>query len=200
MNRVRTNQRRGMTLFELSVVVIIAVVLASLAVLSTQSLLVRTKVSRVQQDQRAIARAIQNYIMDYSALPAPSQGLDSLTQPTAYLGAVPRDPFQREGTYLYLNPGSREFASIIISPGPDGKFDVPPELLRFASIHTIDSRRPGLPIAMKAYPGAGNEHMEEQQPATMTEAEAAILSTYLRLGQYDPAKGTDGDIITIVRY
>jgi len=189
-----------MTLFELSVVVIIAVVLASVAVISTQSLLVRTKVSRVQQDQRTIARAIQNYIMDYSALPAPSQGLESLTQPTVYLGAVPRDPFQREGTYLYLNPGSREFASIIISPGPDGRFDVPPELLRFASVHSIDSRRPGLPAAMKAYPGGETGTDENSIPPTMTEAEAAILSTYLRLGQYDPAKGTDGDIITIVRY
>lgn len=189
-----------MTLFELSVVVIIAVVLASLAVLSTQSLLVRTKVSRVQQDQRTIARAIQNYIMDYSALPAPSQGLESLTQPTVYLGSVPRDPFQREGTYLYLNPGSREFASIIISPGPDGKFDVPPELLRFASVQSIDSARPGLPSAMKAFPGGETTSDEEVPPPTMTEAESAILSTYMRLGQYDPAKGTDGDIITIVRY
>jgi hypothetical protein len=45
---------------------------------------------------------------------------------------------------------------------------------------------------------AGAEDLKNA-PVKMTEAQLAILSTYIKLGQYDPEKGDDGDIITVLR-
>lgn len=198
-------RNRGMTLFELAVVATIAVILVGLGLYSTQSLINRTKVSRVQEEQRAISRALQNYMLDYTTLPPSKTGLRSLTRPTAYLGSVPRDPFQGEqGGYLYLMPDSHEVAALIISPGPDGDFDLPEELWRFAA--TKDIKSDLIPVKksrMAEFSGlAGFNAPGEQQKATggLTETEAAILSTYLRLGRYDPSKGEDGDIITVIRF
>lgn len=192
-----------MTLFELAVVLVISFILIGLALFSVQGLLARTKVSRVREDHRAVSRALQNYLLDYSSLPPAKNGLATLTRPTAYLGAVPRDPFQaRNGGYLYLAPDSHEIAAVIISPGPDGDFDLPEELWRFASTKDIDKNL--LPVRqskMNSFASPGAELAFPQfRSSGITEAEAAILSTYLRLGRYDSLKGEDGDIVTVIRY
>jgi len=200
-----------MTLFELSVVVVIAAILGGIAFLSSRTLVSRTKASRVLQEQRAVSRALQNYMMDYSALPPASTGLVALTQPTVYLPSVPSDPFQPAATpYLYLATESRDVAALIVSPGPDGRFDLPPELWRFASVPEAE------PVAVNLKPGPADAiirfarirresrsakgALASEEPVPMTEAEAAILATYLRLGRYDAATGGAGDIVTVIRY
>lgn len=194
------DHRKGLTLFELAVVCAIAAILVALGVLSIRSVVSRTKVSRVLEDQRAIARAIQNYTLDHGALPSASQGLHTLTKPTAYLGSVPVDPFQpKNAGYLYLVPPSGEIAALVISPGPDGDFDLPGELYRFADDRQVRAARPlaaSLPDVRLDLPEPSNTN----SPGRISETDAAILSTYLRLGRYDAAKGDDGDIITIIRY
>lgn len=199
----RTGKRsKGMTLFELAVVVLISVVLIGLALLSTRSLVTRTKVSRVKEEHRALSRALQNYIMDYSFMPAPDQGLGVLTRPTAYFGKLPSDPFQQgQGTYLYLGPQSNEVAAVLISPGPDGDFDLPPELWRFAARKGVNSDLiPWKPSRLNEMTGMAWNAKAAPPTYAMDKSDEAILSTYFRLGQYDPEKGEDGDIITMIRY
>jgi type II secretory pathway pseudopilin PulG len=196
--RLQSKSRHGITLFELGVVVTIALVLLALAFLSLRTLLVRTKVSRVREDQRVLSRAIENYVMDYSSLPSKEQGLVPLTRPTAYLGALPRDPFQGESgaSYVYLSPNSSQIASVLISPGPDGDLDIPAELWPFISVRNIDSRL--LPDVPSSFLRAGNASAAGDKP--MTDAQLAVLTTYINLAQFSPEKGNDGDIITVVRY
>ncbi len=207
LKRHNGHGRRGLSLFELAVVVAIGVVVFAVMLYSSRGLITQTKVSRVQEEHRAITRALQNYALDYSALPGAKQGLASLSRPTAYLGSVPEDPFQDHGTYLYLSPPSGELVSLVISPGPDGDFDLPQELWRFTNVGSVDRERVPVTVLrseleeLTVSAAAMAEHDPEdtlRQP--MSEAEAAILSTYLQLGSYDPAKGEDGDIITVVRF
>lgn len=209
---------RAMTLFELAVVMTIAIVLVGLAVFSTGSLVMRTKVSKVQEEHRVVARALQNYQLDYADFPGVRQGLASLVRPTAYLASLPDDPFQDNGgTYLYLQPQLHDTGAFLISPGPDGDFDLPPELWAFtnhqdiaadlipapvmASLSMKEDGRLG-PLAGGYLPGvpqAGEGNQSSSPPVLMNATERAILSTYLRLGAYHPDKGNDGDIITSLR-
>lgn len=194
-----------MTLFELMVVVLITLILAGLAFLSTSSLLTKTKTSRVFEDQRIVCRAIENYIMDYNAEPPTKTGLTALTHPAAYLGNVPRDPFQKnQGGYLYLAPANNKIACLIISPGPDGDFDLPDPLWRFASLKDVSldlvpfHHRKTSARAMSNSPQSNTFFPSFKNKITPTEE--GILSTYIELGGYHPEKGEDGDIITVVRY
>ena len=109
------------------IVITEAAVLAALAIFSTSSLILRTKFSRVQEDHRVLTRALENYMMDYSELPASREGLESLERPTAYVGAVPGDPFHRgdRTDYLYLRPDLPGIAFVLVSTGPDGDYDIP---------------------------------------------------------------------------
>ncbi len=194
--------RKGFTLFELSVVVLIGIIIVTFLILSAQSLLIRTKVSRVKEEHRMLTRALQNYLMDYSALPNSTQGLRTLERPTAYMGTLPRDPFQggRVGTYLYLQPNSSEIASVIISPGPDGQFHLPAELWKFASVHEIN---PDLvPIRAQTRSMAAGDDANEDTSIVlpmMSESELATLRAYLQLGVYDMETGK-GDIISVITY
>lgn len=191
---------RGLTLFELGVVVLIAVILLIVSVYSLRGFVVRTKWSRVKEDQRVLSRALQNYIMDYSSLPALDQGLRPLVQPTAYLGALPRDPFQKGSySYIYVTPNSSQIASVIISPGPDGDLDLPDELWPFVSMVGVSPDLvPPQQASLSAVLGIALPPRETH--AAMTEAQAAILNTYVNLAQYSPDKGNDGDIVTVIRY
>lgn len=185
-----------MTLYELGAVAAISIVLIVLAVISTQNLVVRTKVSRVREDQRIVARALQNYSMDHAVLPPPAAGLRSLVQPTAYLGSLPRDPFQGDtGTYLYLSTGTTSMASVIVSPGPDGDFDIPPGLWPFASLVNVDKKL--LPPQYQSFGMAGMMPFNAQlSSSAQPERDSALLEAYIDLKQYNAARGLDGDIIT----
>ncbi len=208
--QAKQQRAKGLTLFELTVVIAIAAILFILAVYSIQSLISNTKVSRVKEEHRSITRALQNYIMDYSSVPSSKQGFLPLTQPTAYLGDVPKDPFQENsGTYLYLVPDETSLAAVVISPGPDGDFDLPPELWEYTSTQAVSRKL--VPQAVRAR--QMNQMLSQQTPdglpsngysprggKRMSETEEAILSTYLKLGQYDQEKGPNGDIITLIGY
>lgn len=249
-----TKARRGLTLFELMVVVTIAVILFVAAIYSSGSILTRTKVSRVKEDHRVVMRALQNYSVDNSGFPPTVAGLASLVRPSTYLGVLPTDPFQRRqgATYLYIKPDSRDIAAVLVSPGPDGDFDLPMELWQFVNLSTIDgamipasamamlqragrqmevavgAARPsgraesgghpadGGPVAAAAGDsgaqqtrhGEGADRAPALAPAmpsrpmagTMTEAHLSALTTYINLAQFDPERGGDGDIITVIWY
>jgi type II secretory pathway pseudopilin PulG len=185
-----------MTVFELTIVLLIALILLALAYVMTRPAMLNTKVSRVQEDHRAIARALSNYLIDHGAAPPALRFLQGTNQ---YMTYAPRDPFQGSaGSYLYISSPSPELPSLLISPGPDGMFNVPVELLRFADSSML---APSFRNQLSSGPGAAAMRLagrSREEARFVTDSDLAILSTYLYLGAYDRTKGSGGDIITLV--
>ncbi|MCC5875379.1 MAG: prepilin-type N-terminal cleavage/methylation domain-containing protein [Candidatus Sumerlaeia bacterium] len=214
-HQLKSSRSRGLSLFELLVVLTIAAVLAGLAYFAMTNVLHRTKHQRVLEEHRLLSRALQNYSLDHGNIPAASQGLAPLLRPTVYMASLPRDPFQTGETssYLYLVPNHREVAAILISPGPDQKFHLPDELWEFAYFHNVDQNM--IPASVRArHSGRDNgpigtaSSMSLEDNVTheigtnksMSESQMAILMTYINLGQYHPDRGAEGDIITVTYY
>lgn len=95
---------RAFTLIELLIVVAIIAILAAIAVPNFLEAQVRSKVSRVKNDHRTIATALESYSVDHNnnypwvnqnpgwgIPPGPRPG--GLTSPIAYMTSVPPDPF-----------------------------------------------------------------------------------------------------------
>jgi prepilin-type N-terminal cleavage/methylation domain-containing protein len=111
--------QRAFTLIELLIVVAIIAILAAIAVPNFLEAQTRAKVSRVKADMRSVAAAIESYHIDFNHYPFPQlRGLtypnlemfrvrdtwepygvlnDSLSTPTAYITALPRDIFKDAG-------------------------------------------------------------------------------------------------------
>ncbi len=179
--------------------VVVAAILAVILVLSTSFLVVRTKISKVKEEQRVLARALQNYQMDYSNMPTEQRGLDALTAPTAYLASIPADPFSRDQvtrTYLYFTPDGIGRSYAIVSAGPDGRFDVLPYLnqARIASGRSALSAQSGGGSAAAALP---------PEAAPIDTSSPNWFEDFLVEYTYDPTNGTysSGDIVTrVVNY
>ncbi|MES9938240.1 MAG: type II secretion system major pseudopilin GspG [Sedimenticola sp.] len=106
----------GFTLIEIMVVVVILSILAAIVVPNIMSRPDEARVSRVQQDIRALEAALNLFRLDNFNYPSTEQGLESLVERPAdlasgarwkeggYIERVPKDPWGN--TYLYLQPGS----------------------------------------------------------------------------------------------
>jgi prepilin-type N-terminal cleavage/methylation domain-containing protein len=104
---------RAFTLIELLIVVAIIAILAAIAVPNFLEAQTRARVSRVKNDLRTQATAIQAYVVDYNALPRDSDsdldreyaapfhlkanGAVQLTTPIAYMTTLLKDPFSPPG-------------------------------------------------------------------------------------------------------
>ena len=98
----------GFTLIELLIVVAIIAILAAIAVPNFLEAQTRAKITRVKNDQRTIASAMEAYYVDHNDYPERSDesifsdgqekwgGLIRLTTPIAYLAAITFDPFGSE--------------------------------------------------------------------------------------------------------
>ena len=103
------SKRTGFTLIELLIVVAIIAILAAIAVPNFLEAQIRSKVSRVKSDMRALATAQESYYVDWNSytwrngkFANPEQndysGFKLLTTPVAYITTIPGDPFGESRT------------------------------------------------------------------------------------------------------
>ncbi len=186
-------RNRGISMAELMLVLAIAAILSIFFVYSSRSLVVRTKISRVKEEQRQLARAIQNYQIDYSTLPDVESGLQVLAQSHRYVSELPKDPFQKaQGTYAYLTGSFTDGVAVIISPGPDGDVDVPAALRPYVSFKGFDIGMV-MPVSTSSMTAFGSDPEEATK-----EYLKFILADYIESQQYDPAKGGSGDLLLVI--
>ncbi len=107
--------QRGFTLIEVMVVVVILAILATVVVPRIMDRPDQARVTRAQQDIRAVEAALNLYRLDNFRYPSTDDGLEALVP--KYLDSLPEDPWGNP--YLYLSPGEKgEFD--VYSFGADG--------------------------------------------------------------------------------
>ena len=123
------NLRRGFTLLEVMVVVVIIGILAALVVPKIISRPDEARAIAAKQDIASLMEALKLYRLDNQRYPSTEQGLQALvvrpaSAPLAanwkaggYVERVPRDPWGNP--YHYLNPGVRGELDVF-SMGADG--------------------------------------------------------------------------------
>lgn len=130
--RNRAGNRRGLTLIEVTLVLVILVVIASLAVTAIGPIRKHSLMRAARTQIEAFRGALEHYSTDVGDFPTTAQGLDALRSAPndlgdatkwvgPYLGKpVPADPWGNK--YKYEFPGKNQTdAPDIWSAGPDGR-------------------------------------------------------------------------------
>jgi len=122
------SRRRGFTLIELMVVLVILGVLAALIVPNVLNRADDARVTAARTDIHNLMQSLKLYKLDNQRYPTTEQGLDALIhKPTAaplppnwkpYLDKLPNDPWGHP--YQYLNPGVKGEIDVF-SYGADGQ-------------------------------------------------------------------------------
>jgi len=175
-------KQKGITLFEMLIVLTVTLILSLIFIYSTKHLVVSTKVERVKEEHRVLSRALQNYRMDYNDYPF---YLNNLNAPTAYISTLPKDPFVKNRQwkdYIYFFQPTEELQFMLVSVGPDGDSDLDIMTRKYLQNAGISDQNSMSPNDLKK-----NQILE------------TILPLYLSTKMYDPTNGivSDGDVITI---
>jgi type II secretion system protein G len=127
LKRAPPLNKKAFTLIELLIVVAIIAILAAIAVPNFLEAQVRSKVSRVKNDHRTLATALEAYYGDYNRYPRDQdnnpfhpteRGFYDLTTPVAYITSLPRDPFSDNVKSVDPND-SRVAAFYVMASGSD---------------------------------------------------------------------------------
>jgi general secretion pathway protein G len=119
--------RRGFTLIELMVVVVILGVLATLVVPKVMNKPEQARRTKAKVDIRSIQTALSMFKADTGRFPTTAEGLQALvTNPgikgfaaDGYLERVPTDPWGKK--YVYISPGVHSKEYDLKSCGKDGE-------------------------------------------------------------------------------
>jgi general secretion pathway protein G len=125
-------RRRGLTLIELVVVMVVLGLLASLVFPVVFGRVVDARMTTADTQLKALGTALETYRLDTGGYPSTEQGLAALrdrptlgTAPANWRGpyvreAIPQDPWGRP--YVYRFPGTRTPATFdLFTLGKDGK-------------------------------------------------------------------------------
>ncbi len=130
MNKFLSN-KRGFTLIEIMVVVVILGILAAIVVPRFLDRPDQAKVTKAQVDMKGIEEALGMFKLDNGFFPTTDQGLKALVSipetgripqkyaESGYLKKVPLDPWSNN--YVYLSPGLHSKDYDLISYGADGE-------------------------------------------------------------------------------
>lgn len=129
MKRISARSRRGFTLIELVVVLLILAILAAMIVPRFISRTEDAKVAKAMSDIASLSSALDQFRIDTGRYPSTEEGLTALrSEPGDARGwkgpyiakQVPPDPWGNE--YLYEQPGADgEDSFFLISNGADGQ-------------------------------------------------------------------------------
>jgi general secretion pathway protein G len=120
--RMSQSRRRGFTLIELMVVIVILGALVALVGPNVWNALFRSERDTVEFQLRGFQEAIGHYQLQNRRLPAALQDLANADPKTGepYMAKVPNDPWDTEYQYRIINESRREFE--ISSAGRDRAF------------------------------------------------------------------------------
>ena len=128
--RIRHTVRRGFTLIEIMVVVVIMGILAALVVPKLMGRTDDARVTAARQDIATVMQALKLYKLDNQRYPTTEQGLNALVAKSTvgpeargwksggYLDKLPKDPWGNP--YQYLSPGIKGEVDVF-SFGADGQ-------------------------------------------------------------------------------
>jgi general secretion pathway protein G len=111
------NRRRGFSLVEIMIVVVIIGLMAGLITYATSGYLARAKAQRAKSDLRTLAGAVDSFYGQNSRFPTNQEGLKVLVGP--YIQVLQNDPWGRP--YLYVQPGRGGMPFEIVTYGADGR-------------------------------------------------------------------------------
>ncbi len=130
---------KGFTLIELLIVVAIIAILAAIAIPNFLEAQIRAKCSRVRNDERSLAVALEAYYTDWNSYTDLDKGdrannprgWKQLTTPIAYITSIPLDPFgdaRNLGASAARVDPCYELGTGAVGEGPSGLSNTPGQL------------------------------------------------------------------------